>query len=261
MNIMNFVINKNANIPLYFQLEQIIRSKIITGEFASGKQIPTEKELCRAYDVSNITVRQAVLNLVKQNILYRIQGKGTFVNDEIRNIKTFQLIGSIKDISPDGLKTQEVKVLDITKINAPRKVRNIFSIDESEQMVRVRRTRNVGNIPVSYIVNYLPQEIGKKIKQKDLIKYPMLRILRDKCNIPISSGVQYIEAISSDFDTSSALSISIFSPVLYIETTIFEEDRRPVEFVETFVRPDRYKYSVNLAVEKGAENEIRIRRK
>lgn len=258
---MNFIIDKNANIPLYFQLEQIIRSKIITGEFAAGQQIPTEKELCRSYGVSNITVRQAILNLVKQNILYRIQGKGTFVADAVRNIKTFHLIGSIKDISPDGLKTQEVKVLDITKIAAPRKVQDIFSIDESEQMVRVRRTRSVENIPVSYIVNYLPQQFGKKIKKSDLLKYPMLRILRDKCNIPISSGIQYIEAISSDFDTSSVLSISNFSPVLYIETTIFAGEKRPIEFVETFVRPDRYKYSVQLAVEKGAKNEIRIRRK
>jgi GntR family transcriptional regulator len=200
------------------------------------------------------------LNLVKQDVLYRIQGKGTFVSKEIKNIKTFQLSGSIGDISPDGLKMQEVKVLDITKATASKKLQNLFNIDESEQVVRVRRTRSAETIPVSYIVNYLPLEFGTKIRKKDLNRYPMLRILRDKCRIPITSGIQHIEAVASDSDTASALSISIFSPVLYIETTIFDEKERPVEFVQTFIRPDRYKYSVKLIVEKGPQNEIRIKR-
>jgi len=48
------------NIPLYFQLEQIIKSKILTGEFTLGDRISTEKDLCQTYQVSSITARQAI---------------------------------------------------------------------------------------------------------------------------------------------------------------------------------------------------------
>ena len=55
---------EKKSIPLYLQLEQIIKSKILIGEFTPGDQIPTEKDLCETYKISSITARQAILNLV-----------------------------------------------------------------------------------------------------------------------------------------------------------------------------------------------------
>ena len=66
-------------VPLYIQLEQIITSKILRGEFSPGDKIPTEKELCEIYKVSIITVRQAISNLVKDGFIVKKQGKGTFI--------------------------------------------------------------------------------------------------------------------------------------------------------------------------------------
>ena len=63
------------NIPLYVQLEQIVRSQIITGELMPNEQIPTDKDLAETYRVSIITTRQAILNLVNEGLLTRRQGK------------------------------------------------------------------------------------------------------------------------------------------------------------------------------------------
>jgi len=250
-----------VNIPLYFQLEQILKSKIITGEYMPGEQIPTEKELCENYQVSSITARQAVLNLVNEGLLIRMQGKGTFVTEDIGNINTLQLSGSINDLITDGLKTQEVKVLSINRIKPPKKISNFLRIGGDEEVIQVRRTRNAHNLPVSYIINYLPIETGVKIKEEDLQKYPMLQILRDQIGIPLSGATQYIEAIIADYDIASTLSVSITSPVLYIETLVFKKGKKPVEFVRTFIRPDRYKYSVKLSMKRGPKNEILVTRK
>jgi GntR family transcriptional regulator len=252
---------ENNKMPLYFQLEQIIKSKIITEYFASGEQIPTEKEICRTYGVSSITARQAILNLVNQGLLTRTPGKGTFVTDEIKNIKTFQLSGRIGDLMPDGVTAQRVKVLEIVKSKAPRKILAILNIAEDQELVMIRRVRSVDNIPVSYTINFLPLEIGEKIQKEQLCKYPMLKILRDQLEIPLKSGKQYIEAIVSDHDISTALAVSICSPLLYIETTMFARQKKPVEFVQTFIRADRYRYAVKLTVGKGPRNEIRVNRK
>ena len=226
-----------------------------------GEQIPTEKELCQTYGVSSITARQAILNLVNEGLLIRRQGKGTFVTEDIANINTLQFSGSINDLLTNGLKTQEVKVLSIGKIKTPKRVAKFLETKEGEEIVQVRRTRNANNIPVSYIKNYLPIEIGEKVKKEDLRKYPMLQILRDIFGIPLTGAMQYIEAIIADYDIASALSVSITSPILYIETLVFEKRKKPVEFVQTFIRPDRYKYSVKLSMKRGPKNEVLVTRK
>jgi GntR family transcriptional regulator len=151
-----------------------------------------------------------------------------------------------------------VKVLSISRIKTPKQVAKLLKIKEGEEVVQVKRTRNTNNSPVSYIINYLPLEIGEKIKKEDLCKYPMLQILRDQFKIPLQSGIQYIEPIVSDHDISSALSVSLCSPILFIETTIFAKQKKPIEFVQTYIRPDRYKYSVKLSVKKGPGNEVRM---
>lgn len=244
---------RKKDIPLYFQLEQIIKSKILMGEFVPGEQIPTEKDLCETYQVSTITARQAILNLVNEGLIIRRQGKGSFIKEglkNIKNIKTLHLRGNINDIIPEGLEEQEAKVLDIIKIVSPKRVANLLGIEEGKEVVQIRRTRNANSIPVSYIKNYLPSEIGEKIKGDDLRVYPMLDILRNRLRIPLTGGIQYVEAILADYDIASALSISICSPILYLETIIFAKHKKPVEFVQTFYRPDQFRYSVKLGLKR-----------
>jgi GntR family transcriptional regulator len=223
------------------------------GEFLPGEQIPTEKDLCETYQVSTITARQAILNLVNEGLIVRRQGKGSFIKEglkNIKNIKTLLLKGDINDIIPEGLETLRVKVLDIVKIISPKRVASLLNIDEAKEVVQVRRTRIDNGVPVSYIKNYLPLEIGEKIKREDLCAYPMLGILRNRLRIPLTGGIQYIEAIVADYDIASALSISISSPILYLETIIFARQKKPVEFVQTFYRPDQFRYSVKLGLKR-----------
>ncbi|MER8957307.1 GntR family transcriptional regulator, partial [Mesorhizobium sp. M0833] len=65
--------------PLHIQLADIIRSQIESGVFNPGDQLPTEMELMKQHELSSSTVRQAVLALVGEGLLYRRAGKGTFV--------------------------------------------------------------------------------------------------------------------------------------------------------------------------------------
>jgi GntR family transcriptional regulator len=223
------------------------------GEFVPGEQIPTEKDLCETYQVSTITARQAILSLVNEGLLIRKQGKGTFVTERLANIKTIKTLhlrGDINDIIPEGLRSQKVEVLDVVKMKTPKRVAELLGTEVGKEIVQVRRMRNDNGIPVSYIKNYLPLEIGEKIKKEDLCAYPMLDILRNRLKIPLTGGIQYVEAIIADYDIASALSISISSPILYLETIIYARQKKPVEFVQTFYRPDQFRYSVKLGLKR-----------
>jgi GntR family transcriptional regulator len=73
------MLNKHDVVPLYAQLERILREKILTGEFKDGEPIPSEAELTKTYNITRTTVRKAIGNLVQEGLLYQAHGKGTFV--------------------------------------------------------------------------------------------------------------------------------------------------------------------------------------
>ena len=69
---------KKTPIPLYYQLEKVLRKRILSGKLQPDLAVPTEKELCQEFGVSRITVRQALLSLESDNLIRREQGRGTF---------------------------------------------------------------------------------------------------------------------------------------------------------------------------------------
>ena len=84
----------------------------------------------------------------------------------------------------------------------------------------------------------------------------MLDILRNRLKIPLTGGIQYVEAIVADYDIASALSVNICSPILYLETIIFERHKKPVELVQTFYRPDQFRYTVKLSIKSRQKQRI-----
>ena len=213
-----------------------------------GDQIPTEKELADFYNVSTITARQAILNLVQEGLLRREQGKGTFVQSvdrlaNVKNIMTLNVSGDLKNTIPENIMSQKVRVLDMMKVRSSRVIADTLNISEGQEVFQVRRTRGDNNMVFSYIKNYLPVHLGEQVNKEDLLKYPMLYILRHKLGIPLSKGVQYIGAVI-DYETAATLSVSISSPLLYLETSIYDIEDKPVEFVQTFYRSDKFKYTI-----------------
>ena len=243
---------ERTNIPLYVQLEQIIKSKIMTGELLSGEQIPTEKELVQTYRVSSITARQAVLKLVQEGLLLRKQGKGTFVREGVanaKNIMTLNVKGDIRNVVPEGLASQDVEVLSMGLVSSPKRIAKALNTGEGQEVMQIRRRRSNNGVVLSYIKNYLPAQVGGKIGKKDLLSRTMLDVLSNKLGLSLKKGVQYIEAVIADYEIATALSVGISCPVLYLETIIFAEGGTPVDFVQTFYRSDRFKYTLNLDID------------
>lgn len=80
-------IDKGSSVPLYKQLKKIIEDQIKSGEKKEGDGIPSEKKFCELYNISQITVRKAIFELVNDGVLYRIPGKGTFITHHEPGLK------------------------------------------------------------------------------------------------------------------------------------------------------------------------------
>jgi len=119
-------------------------------------------------------------------------------------------------------------------------------------IIRIRRLRHIDKEPFSFTVNYLPVDIGKRIRAKDLYSVPLLKILQTDLRIPIIRAQETIEAIPADPEVAQRLGIPVLHPVMHMRRIMFTTGNRAFEIVETFYRADKYHYSVNL---------VRVKRK
>jgi len=245
-------LTREFGVPLYQQCQHLIRHRIAKGEYAPGSQIPSENELCRELNVSRVTLRYALRELVRDRMLVKLQGKGTFVSaDPPKLLAPVKYAGFLDELQERVLKLK-VAAVDMRRVPASPELVATLRLPEGAEVIRIRRLRHVEDEPFSLTINYLPLDIGSRIREKDLHSIPLLRILQDDLKIPIIHAHEIIEAAPADTEVAQKLGIPVLYPVMHMKRLMFTTGDRPFELVETYYRADKYHYSVNL---------VRVKRK
>jgi GntR family transcriptional regulator len=239
----------SSRIPLYYQLENVLREKITSGVYADGERIPTEIELIKQYKVSRITVRQALAALADDGLIERKQGRGTFVSErkskKRRFTETIHLTGSLDELIEMGIDTP-VKVLEMNRVEADTHEAELLKIKTGTPIYRLKRLRMVENKPYSLILNYLPEEIGSGLTMAELSTGAVLHTMETKLGLKLAYAVQEIKAELADPYVADLLDIRVGSALLSIERTVYSDKEIPVEYVHTLYRSDLYGYSIKL---------------
>lgn len=239
---------ENRIVPLYHQVEQVIRHRIATREYASGLQIPSEHELGRELKVSRVTIREALRELVRENLLVKVQGKGTFVAPELpKAIRPIKYNGFLEDLYQ---RVQELQVVTVEMARVPvsDNVRTVLHLPPSvNEVVQIKRRRHAEGEPFSFTVNYLPVEIGARIDPHVLRTVPINTVFERDLKIPIVSAAETVEAAPANPEVAEQLGIPVLYPVMHVTRVMFTEGDRVFELVETFYRADKYQYAVNLS--------------
>ena len=231
--------------PLYQQIQHLLRLRIMTGEYRPGTKIPSESELCRELSVSRVTVREALRELVRAEMLVKVHGKGTFVAETQPRIATVKYTGFLEDLQERVLKLKVMDV-EVQTITAAPAVSATLGLEPDTEVVRIRRLRQIDDEPFSFTVNYLPVEIGSRVRAADLYSVPLLKMLQRDMRIPIVRAHETIDALPAEPEVAQKLGIPVLYPVLHMKRLMFTSAEHPFEIVETFYRADKYHYCVNL---------------
>lgn len=225
----------------------MIRHRIATGTYPADSKIPSEYELGEELEVSRITIREAVGELVADGLLVRVQGKGTFVTPNLASAPPpIKYNGFIEAIYDHALSLHCTRV-DIRRVPALPKHRDLLLLrPTTKELMRIERTRHHGSEPYSYVVNYLPLTIGSRIDADRLRDVPLMTILEQDLGIPIVRASEIVEAAEADPVVAEQLQVPVLHPVMHITRVMYTEDDRPFEVVEVFYRSDKYQYRVNL---------------
>lgn len=245
---------REGTIPLYRQLESILRKKIVSGEYPAGCLLPSEAALAEKYSLSRITARQALALLENDDLVVRKRGKGTFVSEKLPALKTSKLDGSIEDMIAMGVRTS-IRFIDASSVEPPPKIQKLLLIDKGEDVLRVEKIRLVDRKPFSHVVNYLTAKIGKRIDLEKIKTEPILLIVEDDLGISVSHAVQTIEATIADIEIAPQLEVHAGDPLMKVERTVYGVDGQPIEFVAVLYRADKYCFTVKLDRKKSGEFE------
>jgi GntR family transcriptional regulator len=134
--------------PMYAQIKDELRRRILDGSYTVHQQLPSESELTQLFKVSRITVRQALNDLQKEGLIFRIHGKGTYVSKP----KAFQELGKLEGFAEamgrHGYETFN-RLLSIHNIAPAAPVAARLSLPKSRQVTELRRVRYLNRSPSS----------------------------------------------------------------------------------------------------------------
>lgn len=246
-------IDESLPTPLYHQIYVLIREKIFSGEYSNGSLIPTENELEKMFDVSRITVKRALDELAAEGLVTRQRGRGTTI--------TFSNPVSSSPTNMDGLmedmlsiaKETTVKIIEFDYVKAPPQATDALKISPSSIVQKAIRIRHKEGTPFSYVITYLPEEIGRSFSHDELANEPILALIERSGN-SISRARQTVTATLADGTTGPALKVSIGSPLLKVSRIVFDDDDSPVEYIVIYYRPDHYQLNLELSRVKGEKS-------
>jgi len=234
------MLDRQSSLPLHTQFETIMREKIEDEEWSVNACIPSENELSRIYGISRMTVRAVLNRLVDAGLLYRSQGKGTFVAEP--KIVSSPLIryGIREQLEQMGYETS-TKLISIEKAPASVRVSRTLSIERESEVCIVKRLRYVKGEPLSFHVSYVPSVYFPNLDAQDLEHNQMCNIIEKNYSYPIQRRIETLEATSADPEAAWLLSVKPSSPLLLLENKVYTDNDLLLEYSRVIFRGDKIK--------------------
>lgn len=234
-----------APVPLYTQIKETLRTRILNGSYRAHEQMPSEAEMMKAFRVSRITVRQALGDLQKEGLIFKIHGKGTFVSKPKAFQNVTRLQGFGEAMAPMGYETV-ARVLSIKNRAADAAIAARLQLPERSSVTEIRRLRYLNREPISLDVTYVNTDLGARLAKEDLVARDIFLILENEYGFGLGSANLQIEAVLADDGLARLLKIEEGAPVLRIERLTYTADGQPLDYEHLYYRGDAFQYRLTI---------------
>lgn len=242
----NLELTRNQGASLHHQIMLVLRSQIHAGQLAHGTLVPGETHLMSQYGVSRATVRRALLTLEGEGLIERRQGKGTRVTyHPVR--EAGNLVHDIHRIETLAARTT-VRVLSFDWVLPTAEAQAGLGIAPEDKALRIVRVRFADDTPLRYIVNFVPAQLGEKMRRKQFEKSTLLAVLKRLGHEPHRFD-DTIGAVAADPDLARALEVKIGAPLIELSRLICGPARAPLAYQWTVIPPGRGKLRTSIRAE------------
>lgn len=235
----------NPPIPLYYQVKHSILENIENGVWKPGDSLPTERWLCENYDVSRVTVRKALDELLQDGAIVRSKGKTALVAHQKMERSNPHLTGLSEEFSKKGL-TVENTVLWQKTIAANKKLAEKLKVTEGEPLWVIRRIRRVNGRPIVDQLIHLVLRHTISLTPEKVESQSLYKTLENEFHLTLAYAQQTIGAAMPTREQMRLLEMKEESPVLTVELITYMNDNQPIEYSINHYVSDLYNISTTL---------------
>ncbi len=240
-----WMLDKSSFVPLYHQLQELLKTKILSGEWEPETCIPSLRELCDMYGISTTTAKLAINELIRDGYLYAVQGKGTFVavshwsmeykettyiTDELRLASRVRAQGH----------SFRAEVLSIDVVKASALVSAHLAVDNGAEVLRIRRLKRAAEAPMLIETTFMATDTAPGIENCDLSR-SLFRILRDQYHILLQKSDETFRPVFLGELEAELLDQSVGSLAMLNERVSYAKTSRPVLYAKSLIRGDMCK--------------------
>lgn len=223
-------IDKSSPVPAYHQISDDIITRITSGEWDIGDRLPSEAEFSEAYQVSRVTLRQALAELEEQGIITRQRAKGAFLT---RNPAPF-----VESLNLPSLEyqrsTNTSKILEWRIENSlPSYIQQIADVSVSGTFIYIHRLFVRDECVLGLNQAWFPSSLVPDMISRGLVDNSITATLTKSYGYKIKRIENNIEAVKLKANEASLLETSYDSPALRLVSIHYLEDHQPIEFSST----------------------------
>jgi GntR family transcriptional regulator len=229
-----------AHQPLYLQIKETLKQKILSGEYAPNQRMPSESELMKQFDVSRITVRQALRDLGTEGLVFTSQGKGTFASKPKAMQDVQYLQGFAEAMSAKGYDAT-ARIVSVREVTPNKDVQEKLNVKGSDGVTEIIRVRYLNGQPVSLDTSFFPVVVGKQLLSKDLTG-DIFPLLENDLRLPLGKAEISLEARAASPEIATELNMEEGSPIMFVKRLVRDVHGHPVDYEYLAICGDAYQY-------------------
>lgn len=226
--------------PKHKQIKEDIVEDILGGVYEPGDMIPKQSDYAKKYNVSRLTVRKAIDDLVIKGILRTEKGKGTFVQEIATKAYSYRRVAGFSSNVVSKTAKVHSKVVAIEEIEADKALASYLQIEEGGKVVMIGRLRYLNGVCVAFQKSFLPKERVAAIdfEKENLNEDSLYGVLRRKAGLVLSYVDERFRAIRADEELSDYFKVEEGDPILYIRRVTYDSNDRPIEYCKDYESSD-----------------------
>lgn len=230
------VLDRSAGAPLWTQFRDVVRGKILQGELAVGAKLPTEAEFGEQYGISRIVVREALADLVRNGLIYKIRGQGAFVSARERDEDFVSTVLGFSDEMARKGRTVRTQVL-VQELRVPTaQEASALALADADMVVGLKRLRSVDGELQLLVETAVPADLAPGLHRTRLENRSLYDVLRRQYGLRIVRAERWIDAVAPDAATCELLGMASAEPLLRIESIAYGSNGRPLEYYRALHR-------------------------
>lgn len=237
-------VDVSSGVPYYLQISEFLRERILSGEWPRGSQIPTEAELCDAYDVSRITIRQALALLVRDGLLVRGRGRGTFVREPNLTAAPRTVSSFSTELRELGMKPG-ARILSSKTVAADPETAAEMELEVGAELISIRRLRTADDRPIGIQDTLLDAARFDGLLDVLGESASLYQVLRDYYGVVATGAVEVFRVTAVTRADAQLLDCKVGQPAFQVSRLTFDE-RGIFERTSSVLHGERYQIRIAL---------------